>query len=143
MASTPFEDSAPSAGLAPPGARAAPTRIAARRVSGRRSFLSSPQAGPRLRTLPCPLPGVHLSELCAKKLSLVGGGALWWAHVVAVTGEARRPREGRWVGGKEAVRPEAAWWRLFGSGRRACGMWRDVGCGWVGGGGAWCQWGGR
>ena len=47
-----------------------------------------------MRTLPCHLPGVHLSELCAKKLSLVGGGALWWAHVVAVTGEARRPREG-------------------------------------------------
>ena len=42
-----------------------------------------------MRTLPCHLPGVHLSELCAKKLSLVGGGALWWAHVVAVTGEAR------------------------------------------------------
>ena len=55
-----------------------------------------------MRTLPCHLPGVHLSELCAKKLSLVGGGALWWAHVVAVTGEARRPREGGWQGGGAA-----------------------------------------
>ena len=32
--------------------------------------------------------GLHLSELAAKKLSLVGGAALWWAHVVAATSAA-------------------------------------------------------
>ena len=32
--------------------------------------------------------GLHLSELAAKKLSLVGGAALWWAHVVAATAAA-------------------------------------------------------
>ena len=32
--------------------------------------------------------GLHLSELAAKKLSLVGGAALWWAHVVATHGTA-------------------------------------------------------
>ena len=31
--------------------------------------------------------GVHLSELCAKKLSLLGGMALWWGHVAASDGD--------------------------------------------------------
>ena len=37
--------------------------------------------------------GLHLSELAAKKLSLVGGAALWWAHVVAThaAGAAEAP----------------------------------------------------